>query len=172
MGEAGVFADGERVELLEGEIVEMMPIGPYHSGVVGRLMNFFARLGGDRWIVHSQNPVRLNKRSEPLPDLVLLRPEAGDYTGRHPQPSDVILLVEVSDSSLAYDRDEKLAAYARAGIPEYWLVNLVEGQVEVYRGPCATGYESRQDVTPGDKLSPQDFPDVQLDVGTLLRQSV
>jgi Uma2 family endonuclease len=169
MGESGVFAPGQRVELLEGEIVEMMPIGPYHSGVVGRLLNFFAQIGGSRWTVQCQNPVQLSNRSEPVPDVVLLRPDPNDYTTRHPAPEDVLLLIEVADSSVAYDREDKLPAYAKAGIQEYWLVNLVSRQIEVFREPNFLGYEVQIVATQGDKISPAAFADVEVDVASILR---
>lgn len=170
MGEAGCFAPDQRVELLEGEIIDMMPIGPYHSGVVSRLADLFHSINHGRWWVTNQNPVRLNNRSEPQPDVVLVRRDPSDYTRRHPQPDDVLLLIEVSESSLDYDRGDKLAAYGKAGIEEYWLVNLQDGCVEVYRDPHYTGYAATTVLKPGDTASPAAFPDVQLDVAALLRK--
>ncbi len=170
MGDAGVFPQGHRVELLEGEIIDMMPIGPFHSGVVNRLSNYMASISGGRWLVTTQNPLRLDKHSEPQPDVVLVCPSADDYTLNHPKPEDVLLLIEVADSSLDYDRDDKLPAYAKAGIEEYWLVNLPEQCVEVYREPHFTGYSSVTLLKPGDTASPAAFPDVKVDLAALLRR--
>ncbi len=170
MGDAGVFPPGRRVELLEGEIIDMMPIDPFHSGVVNRLADFLTLCAHRRWMVTNQNPVRLGRHSEPEPDVVLVRRDPDDYTGRHPQPGDVLLLIEVSNSSLDYDRTDKFAAYGKAGIEEYWIVNLAEECVEIYREPHFTGYASAAVCKPGDAASPAAFPDVAVDVAWLLRK--
>lgn len=170
MGDAGVFPPGARVELLEGEIIDMMPIGPFHSGVVNRLADFFTQHHNGRWLVTNQNPVRLDPHSEPQPDIVLVRRDPDFYAGRHPQPEDVLLLVEVAESSLDYDRGDKRAAYGKAGIEEYWLVNLQEQCVEVYREPHFTGYARVTVLKPGDSASPAAFPDVKVDLASLLRR--
>ena len=143
MAETGVLRPDARVELLNGEITDMSPIGPFHGGVVNRLIRSFTRSSGERWLVSPQNPVRLDDYSEPEPDLMLLKPIPDDYISRHPQPEDVYLLIEVSDASLITDREEKLPIYGRAGIVEVWIVNLVDLTVEVYREPHFTGYGSR-----------------------------
>lgn len=170
MAEAGLLAPDAHVELLEGQILDMFPIGPFHSGTVNYLANLFARRGGERWIVHSQNPVRLGERSEPQPDVALLRPRADSYRTSHPTPDDVFLLVEVADSSLRFDREEKLPLYARAGIPEFWLVNLVDRVLEVYRDPFPeTGvYRQTARLSEGVQAAPAAFPDVTLSVAELL----
>src|SRR4051812_20604444 len=111
MAETGVLKPDARVELLEGEIIDMAPIGSFHGGVTKRLIRFFTKLSQGRWLVSAQDPVRLNKHSEPEPDLMLLKPTEDDYTSRHPVPEDVFLLIEVADSSLSYDRTDKLPAY-------------------------------------------------------------
>jgi hypothetical protein len=171
MAETGVLPPAARVELLEGEIVDMMPIGPFHAGTVNRLARRLMALSRDRWQVSIQNPVRLTRHSEPVPDLMLLRPASDDYTSRHPGPEDVLLLIEVADSTLAYDRNEKLPAYAKAGIREVWLINLPERTVEVHREPHFLGYSSLEVLREGQQASPASFPDVTLDVQTLLRQA-
>ncbi len=170
MGEAGCFAPDQRVELLEGEIVDMMPIGPYHSGAVNWLADHLNAIHRGRWMVTNQNPVRLSKTSEPQPDIVLVKRDPDYYRKRHPQPDDVLLLIEVAESSLDYDRGEKLAAYGKAGIEDYWVVNLVDGCVEVYREPHYTGYTSCTTLRPGDTAIPAAFPDVQIDVAALLQK--
>lgn len=175
MGETGILAPDARVELIEGEIYDMMPVGPFHSGIGTRLHRLFERLPNpDRWLVRSQYPVRLNDGSEPQPDLALVRPRDDFYTGSHPTPADVFLLVEVADSSLSFDREKKLPLYARAGIAEFWLVNLVARNLEVYRRPNAlTGsYGETFVVGIGDTLAPAVFPDAGLAVAQLLGGNV
>lgn len=170
MAETGLLAPDAHVELLEGQIVDMFPIGPFHSGTVSYLANLLAARGGGRWIVHSQNPVRLGERSEPQPDVTLLRPREDFYRRSHPTPSDVFLLVEVADSSLRFDREEKLPLYAQAGIPEFWLVNLVERVVEVYREPNTEAGVYRQvaRLSGETQVAPAAFPDTSLSVAALL----
>lgn len=170
MGELGLLAPDARVELIDGEIHDMSPIGPLHSGVVIRLIRFFSLQAKKRWIVSSQNPVGLDNYSEPQPDLVLLKPAPDDYVSHHPAPDDVILLIEVADSSLDFDRGKKLQIYARAGIPEFWIVNLQDSTVEVYRDPHFIGYESKTILRTGEKASPAAFPAAMVDVGELLRR--
>ena len=156
MAETGVLRPDARVELLEGKIIDMSPIGPFHGGVTKRLIRFFTALAKGRWIVSAQDPVHLDEYSEPQPDLMLLKPDADDYTSRHPRPEDVFLLVEVADSSLLRDQRDKTRIYARAGIPIYWIVNLVDQRVEVYTqpsGPTAVpAYGAFQTYQSGDTV--------------------
>src|SRR2546425_9806497 len=168
MAETGVLKPGDRVELLDGKIIDMSPIGPLHSGAVNRLIRLFGKMAGGRWLVSAQNPVHLDEFSEPQPDLMLLKPAADDYTSRHPHPDDVLLLVEVADTTLAFDREEKLPIYARAGISEVWILNLPARQIEIYREPHFAGYASNLIVKPGEKASPLAFPEVELPVSELL----
>ena len=170
MAETGVLRPDARVELLDGQIMDMSPIGPFHGGVVGRLARLFNTVSNDRWLVLSQHPVRLDEHSEPQPDVLLLRPIQDDYTNRLPRPDDVYLLVEVSDSTLSLDREEKLPLYGRAGIVEVWIVNLVDQTVEVYREPYFTGYGSKTILRAGDQARPQAFPDAVVDVAELLKR--
>ena len=116
----------------------------------------------------SQHPLTLDDQSEPQPDVMLLRSVPDDYANRHPRPSDVFLLVEVADTSLQLDRREKLPAYGRAGIPEVWIVNLVEGAVEVYREPHDAGYGTTSILRPGDTAAPLSFSDASINVARLL----
>jgi len=168
MGETGVLPPEARVELLDGQIIDISPISPSHGGVVNRLIRLFSHRSRGRWLVTAQNPVHLNDFSEPQPDLMLLKPAADDYTSRHPGPDDVFLLIEVSDSTLESDREAKLPTYGRAGIAEVWIVNLASGTLEVYREPNFTGYSSTQILNPGDQASPFHFPDATIDVAELL----
>ena len=166
MGDAGVFGPDERVELLEGEILRMNPIGPRHANCVDRLTHLFVTSLGDRVQVRVQNPVRLNELSEVQPDLALLRRDRNVEV--HPGPSDVVLLVEVADTSVAFDRQVKLPLYARAGVPEVWIVDLPAGAVEVHREPQATGYSASGQLGGGDSISPAAFPDARFSVGEIL----
>jgi Uma2 family endonuclease len=169
MAEAGVLRPDARVELLDGRIIDMSPIGPLHGGVVNRLNRFFHRYANDRWLQAVQNPLHLEDHSEPQPDLMLLRPAADDYDSRHPTPDEVFLLIEVSDSTLEADRETKLPSYGRAGIAEVWIVNLAEGTLEVYREPHSAGYTSTQILHDGDSVAPARFPDAIIEVAKLLR---
>lgn len=171
MAETGVLRPDARVELLDGQIDDMSPIGPLHGGVVNRLTRLLNKLSNGRWLVSVQNPVHLSDHSEPQPDLMLLKPAAHDYTTSHPGPEDVLLLIEVADASLDYDREQKLPAYGRSGIAEVWIVNLPERTIEVYREPHFTGYGSRSRCRDGELVRSQACPDVALDIAELLRSA-
>lgn len=162
MARAGILTEDDRVELLEGEIVQMTPIGSRHAACVDRLTELFSRHIAERAIVRVQSPVRLSERSEPQPDLTLLRRRSDFYAGHHPGPEDVLLLVEVAETSAEPDRGIKLPLYARAGISEVWLVDLGAGAIEVYRRPSREGYQETFTVRRGDPVSPATFPDVRL----------
>jgi len=140
MGEVGILAPDERVELIEGEVVEMAPIGSRHSGMVGRLTRLLVQAAGSRAVVFVQNPVRLSRTSEPQPDFAVLRPRADDYQSAHPGPGDVLLLVEIAESSLKYDRELKAPLYAAHAIPELWVVDVGEKVLWRYREPGQQGY--------------------------------
>jgi hypothetical protein len=169
MAETGVLQPEARVELLDGQILEMSPIGPSHGSAVKRLNDFFSNLPHGRWLLAVQDPVALDDFSEPQPDLMLLKRAPDFYEKRHPGPDDVFLLVEVSDSTLLFDRGEKLPIYGRAGIREVWIVNLPDQTIEVYRDPHYQGYASTEILRPGQQARPLAFPDVVVDVAELLR---
>ena len=169
MTETGVLRPDARVELLDGKIIDMSPIGPFHGDVTTSLTEIFATASQGRWRTRVQNPVRLDDHSEPQPDLVLAKPMADSRT-RHPRPEEVYLLIEVSDTSLEMDQEDKLPAYGRAGVPEVWIVNLNELTIEVYREPHFTGYGSKTVLRAGDQVSPQAFPDMAVDIGGLLKR--
>ena len=160
MGEAGIFGPEERVELIEGEIIEMSPISPRHAGCVINATRLFITRLGDRAVVSPQNPVVIQPRSEPQPDLLLLRPRAVSYSREHPTPEDVLLAVEVADTTVRFDRLVKARLYARVGIAEFWLSLTTDGLVEVYRGPGPDGYASVTQHGAGQTLSPLAFPEV------------
>lgn len=136
MGETGLLDPEARLELIEGDLFEMAPIGSFHAGMVGILTRLLVHGVADAGIVHVQNPIVLDDYSEPQPDLVVLRPRADFYLREHPHAQDVLLLIEVSDSTVRFDRKTKLALYARHGIPEVWLVvGPKRRHVEIYRDP-------------------------------------
>jgi hypothetical protein len=164
MAEAGILGANERVELIEGEIIEMAPIGPRHAGGVINANRLFITRLGDRAVVSPQNPVVIRPRSEPQPDLLLLRPRAVSYSRELPASHDVLLAVEVADATVRFDRLVKARLYARAGIPEFWLCLAMDGAIEVYRGPGADAYASVTLHGPGQTVSPLAFPDVSFAV--------
>jgi Uma2 family endonuclease len=139
MGEVGILTEDDRVELIEGELVAMAPIGSEHIAATNSLNRLLVLAVGDHGIVSVGNPVRLNRHSEPQPDFSVLKPR-DDYRKMLPRPEDTLLAVEVANTSLDYDRKVKLALYARSGIPEVWIVNLAANEVEVYRSPVADNY--------------------------------
>lgn len=139
MGEAGIFGEA-RLELIEGGIYEMSPTGSPHAACVKYLSRLLHRLFADSALVSVQDPIRLDDFSEPQPDVALLRWRDDFYRGAHPTPADVLLVVEVADSTVAADRAVKVPLYARAGIPEVWLVNLPDGRVEIYSAPSGDAY--------------------------------
>lgn len=167
MAETGVLKPDARVELLDGEIIDMAPIGPEHGGSMNRLNHLFSILSAKRWIVSTQNSIRLNQSSEPQPDLMLLKPRRDFYSSRLPGPDDVFLLIEVSDATLLLDRNKKLPAYGRAGLPEVWILNLSERKLEVYREPHFSGYGAQTILRAGDRIAPLAFPDAVIEVSEL-----
>jgi Uma2 family endonuclease len=168
MAETGILADPHHVELIDGEIFDMAAIGSPHAAVTNRLVRHFAPAAAEgSALISVQNPLRLDGYNEPQPDITLLRSRDDDYRGSHPGAADVLLLVEVSETSLAYDRGLKLALYAKFGVPEVWIADLVSAAIEVYREPKDGGYASRQRLTDGS-LVPALAPDVIIDVVGLL----
>jgi Uma2 family endonuclease len=168
MAETGVLAPDARVELIDGEIVDMAPIGSRHGSAVKRLNHLLMEAVGSAAIVAVQDPVRLGNRSEPQPDLMLLAPRADFYEAAHPVAADVLLLVEVSDSTARYDRIIKLALYARHGIREVWIVDLDNRLMRVCRNPVGDAYtQTTETPTPG-MLTPVLLPGVSIDASKLL----
>lgn len=168
MGEAGILSEEARVELIEGEIVDMPPIGSGHAGEVRILNHLLTRAVGDAAIVDVQDPVVLGEHSEPQPDLMLLRPRDDFYTRSHPRPEDVLLLIEVADTSAHYDRTVKIPLYAQHGIPEVWLLDLPQKCLEVHRAPRPEGaaYQQVERYFEGT-VSPALLPNVVVNVAGL-----
>jgi len=168
MGEVGILCEDDRVELIEGELIEMAPIGSDHAGRVIGLNALLSRTLAGQALVSPQNPVRLSIHSEPQPDLTVLRLRGDFYRKSHPQPEDVLLLIEVADTTVRYDRDVKIPLYARHGIPEVWLIDLQQERVEIYRQPSSDGY--RQILLPAktERIAPALLPDVSFLIADLL----
>ena len=168
MAETGILTPEDRVELIEGEIVDLAPIGSAHGGTTIRLTSLVARAVAEGRVLASiQAPLRLDPHNEPQPDLMLLRPRADFYRDSHPTPTDVLLLVEVADSSLAFDRGPKLALYARHGVPEVWLIDLPGRTVEICREPGPEGYGARQRLMSGS-VTPVLVSGLAVDLADLL----
>ena len=168
MVQAGILREDDGVELIEGEIVEMAPIGSNHAACVKRLNQIFSQHLGQQILVGIQDPIHLGEYSEPQPDITLLRPRPDFYGSSHPGPEDILLVVEVSDTSVDYDREVKVPLYARSGIREAWLVNLVEGVIEVYRSPSSEGYRQVRRVPRGETLTPESLSGLRILADDLL----
>ena len=169
MAEAGILAPDERVELLDGDVIAMPPIRDWHASNVAHIIAMFpSTILAERAILQVQNPVRLDDGSEPQPDAMLLRWRDDFYRNGHPGPADVLLLIEVSDTTLDYDRNEKLPRYARAGIPEVWIANRRDRRIEAYTDPVGDEYTGVRYVGPGESIAPQAFPDIVLEVDRII----
>ena len=164
MAKSGIFSEDDRVELMDGEIHEMCAVDAIHSAIVNRLNNMLNSRVGERFIISVQDPIRLNDLTEPQPDLAILRWHDDFYEQEHPTPGDVLVVVEVSNSSLNYDRTEKLPRYAAAGIPEVWLVNLERQCVEQYTQPEQDEYSIKRIVRRGAMLTSKVVDDLQLPI--------
>jgi Uma2 family endonuclease len=168
MADAGILKECDRVELIEGEIVERPPIGSRHAACVDRLNRLFTTRLGEAAIVRVQNPVRLSQYSEPEPDVAILRWREDFYATAHPGPAGVLLIVEVADTSVGYDRRAKAPMYARSGIAEVWQVDLEHDRIEVMQKPSAQGYQIVRPYVRGERLTPQALPQLELAVDAIL----
>lgn len=165
---SGILAEDERVELIKGQLITMSPPGILHAACVDRLTKTLSRQVADDVLISVQNPIATHIHTQPEPDVFLLAPRADFYTKGRPTPSDVLLLIEVSDSSLQYDQETKLPLYATAGIREVWIVNLPEQSIDCYSTPTAHGYRLRERFFPGDTIHPDSMPAVAVDVQYIL----
>jgi len=163
MVEVGLLAPDERVELIEGEVIDMSPIGSKHAAIVDLLNELLGSVLNKRAIVAVQRPIRLNQRSEPQPDIALLKSRKDRYAAAHPAPADVLLLIEVSDTTLRYDRDIKVPLYARHGIPEVWLIDVSAKQLHCMRDPSGEGYASTTLLQSGS-IEPAALPGAAIDL--------
>ena len=168
MAEVGILKSDERVELIEGEIIVMPPIGPEHAWNVDLTNEILVRHALERYYVRIQNPVRLSDLSEPEPDVALLRRRPEGYGAAHPTPADVLLVIEVAHSSLEYDRGIKAHIYGRSGVPETWVRNLPEDCIERFTEPGPDGYAQHTVHRRGETLVPVSMPDLELAVADLL----
>lgn len=168
MVDAGILNENDRVELIRGEIVEMTPIGRRHAACVARIVKLLTILLQERAIVWPQNPIELDDNSEPQPDIALLQPRQDFYESEKPQSQDIILLVEVADTTVESDRNVKIPLYAENGIVEVWLVDINAECVEVYREITSNGYQNIQSFQRGQNLSIQAFQDINITVDEVL----
>jgi Uma2 family endonuclease len=166
MMEAGILSESDHVELIDGEVIEVSPIGSRYAACVDRLNRLFNKL--EDVIVRVQSPVRLDDFSEPQPDITLLRLRPDFYAQGHPAPSDVLLVVEIADSSTEFDRVVKLPLYAEAGIPEFWLVNLPEEKVEAFSHASNNTYQESQGFGRGEFVTSRILPALSLSVDSIL----
>ena len=168
MAQAGVFANQDRLELIDGEVVEMSPIGSTHQGCVDALCALLSEQLGKTAIVRVQGPIHIDEYSQPQPDIVLLKPRRDFYRRSHPTPGDILLVIEVADTSVEYDREIKLPLYARAGIQEAWLVLLSKDVVEVHSSPRIGRYQKVQRLKRAKKVQSQMMPGLALSVDSIL----
>ena len=170
LAQAGILRADERLELIDGEVIEMTPIGERHAEGVVRITDLFAATEKIRRSAHLsvQNPIRLGDHVEPQPDLMLIRRRGGRYTLGRPAPVDILLLIEVADTTFAYDRQIKAPLYARGGLTELWIVDLVGEAVEVYRDPAPGGYQTVRVAHRGEAIAPLAFPDTSIAVADIL----
>ena len=167
MAAAGVFRPEARLELIEGDIIEMAPIGSRHAGVVKSLNRLLNQLAGNKALISVQDPLVIGKRSMPQPDLAILKPRADNYSTSHPVAEDVLLVIEVADSSLAFDTGTKVPLYARAGITETWVVDVEEKVIRVFRDPTAKGYQTSFTVSVKEKIAVPSLPKAMISVADL-----
>ena len=167
MGEAGILGEDDRVELLEGQLIEMASIGPRHALAVDALTEMLVLAAAGQAVVRVQNPVVLDDTSEPQPDFALLRRPWDGYPHDHPPPADIYLLIEVADSSLGFDRGPKLELYARSGIREFWVVDLTTNRVLVHRNPNDGRYDSISSVDMSGTLRVEALPGVTIPVASI-----
>ena len=165
MMESGIIREGEKVELILGQIFTMAAKGTRHTLCTRKLFKQLLSLIGDRADVQSQDPITLPNNTEPEPDLVIARLRSDDYVNSHPSPEDIILVIEVADSTIKFDRETKAPIYAAAGISEYWIINLIDDRLEIYRQPEGNIYTSIEIVMPPRSISLPQFPDIVVHIG-------
>lgn len=163
LAEAGVLQANDKVELINGEILQMSPTGSNHSGIINHLVRHFGKLG-ELAVLSVQNPIRIEDHGEPEPDIALLKPRIDLYKGSTPEPKDVLLLIEVADTTLAFDLNVKRSYYATYGIHELWIVDVVREVIHVCHAPSRDTYQKVTEVKGNDELAPQAFPDFKASV--------
>ncbi|MCK5479207.1 MAG: Uma2 family endonuclease [Methylococcales bacterium] len=168
LGEANIFPPESRLELINGEIIEMAPIGSHHASHLKRLNKLFSGLVQESVIIAVQDPLQLGDLSEPEPDFMLLHPSSDFYYENHPVANDVFLLIEIAESSLKFDQNQKLRLYALHNIPEYWLLNVNDTCLEVYRQPYDGLYAEKTTLRSGDKITLSQLTDINIDIADIL----
>lgn len=168
MAEVGLLSPQARVELIEGVIIDMAPIGSLHASIIDALTRYFVQAIGDKAVVGIQRPVRLSKTSEPQPDVSIFRPRADFYRNSHPTAADLLLVIEVSDTTLRFDLNDKRALYAQHGIPEYWVIDTQGRQLHCLREPSGDDYRSTTVFGVGQVASMAALPDVAVNLAQLL----
>jgi len=168
MGEVGILAPDARVELIDGEVIEMPPIGAPHASIVTDLQRALERAVADAAVVRVQNPIHLGRHDEPQPDVALVTPPASKYRTRHPEQPDILLLIEVAETSLRVDRDLKLGIYARFAVPEVWLVDITGGRITRHREPSDTGFRASDVLDLAAPVPIPGLPSLRLDLSALL----
>ncbi len=168
MAESGILGPDDRVELIAGEVLDRSPIGSLHAALVAALSDYLGRVAAGRLTVWSQNPIRLDDSSEPQPDIALVKPRPDYYAAAHPGPADTLLVVEVAESSLAYDLGVKVPLYARHGIPEVWVIDAATRTTHRFRGPRPEGYSEQNMIGPDEPLACLTLPDEAKSLATIL----
>jgi Uma2 family endonuclease len=166
---AGVLTKQDRIELIEGEMIDMAPIGSKHAAIAARLTQMLVMSVGESAIVSPGGPVNLGNYSEPQPDLLLLKYQSDFHENSLPVATDVLLVIEISDSTLAFDQTTKLNLYARYGVQEYWIVDVAANRVIAFRDPTPHGYGCKLELQASDAISPNALPNVALKIGKLFR---
>ncbi|RAM53379.1 MAG: Uma2 family endonuclease [Hapalosiphonaceae cyanobacterium JJU2] len=177
LAELGFFGEDDHIELINGEIIQMVAKGKAHETCLRKLLKELPRLVGDRATLQSQAPIILPPNSEPEPDFAILKNRSDDYLFGHPEPADVLLVIEVADSSLNYDRDVKIPLYAKAGIADYWIINLGDNYLEYYSEPYQDnqgkyGYLNKRIILSNQLISLPCFPDLSLDLNKVFPQNM
>lgn len=162
MIEAGIYTENDHIELINGEIIEIMPKGTKHTSANSKILRFFIKLFDEKVIVRGQDPIRLDNVSQPEPDIVLAKWDEKEYSENHPTPAEILLIMEISDTTLAYDREAKAQAYSRNGIQQYLLLNLQNETLEDYREPNADGYGAKRTYRSGDVFNLVAFPEIEI----------
>ena len=168
LGEANIFPPESRLELINGEIIEMTPISSHHASYLKRLINLFSTLTQGSAIIAAQDPLQLSDLSEPEPDFMLLHPSSDFYYENHPTASDVFLLIEIAESSLKFDQNQKLRLYAHHNVPEYWLLNVNDACLEVYRQPHDGLYAEKTTLRSGDKITLSQLNNISINISDIL----
>jgi Uma2 family endonuclease len=168
LGEAGIFDEDDRVELIDGEIIIISPVGSRHAGTAMQIAHEFQRKFGDQVLLNMNSPAVLDDFSGPLPDVSALKPRKDFYKSAHPRPDDIFLIIEVSDPTLAYDRGPKLQKYAERGINEVWVVNVKEPSIEQFREPTPREFRGSNKYRIGDQIELEAFPEIRFQVEELI----